>query len=212
MKDRLNKRTPLEIAIHNLNIEVVNLLFERGADISSGNLYNLVTSAFTDTIESDRTIPMIELLLNKASEKGIDINVTDEFGNTILESYITRYADSRYYFDINIIQLLLDRGANIDFIDQSGDTYLMCMIKRSYINSIKIIQLLLERGANINIRDKSGKTPLMIAFEHKNIKIVELLLERGANIDPSIKNKLNLNNSDSDIIIKRKILNYVLNN
>ena len=217
MNNILDKRTPLEMAINSNNIEVVNLLFERGADISSGNLHNLVIRTFENPNRRNKIIPIVNLLLNKADEKGLGVNFTNEFGDTILGSYIASCIYHPHNFDINIIQLLLDRGANIDFQGKSGNTYLMNMIKminlRHYANSIIIIQSLLERGADINLPDKSGKTPLMIAFERKNIEIVELLLNQNSIIiDPVIKNKLNLNNSDSVNNRKRKILSYFSHN
>ena len=61
------------------------------------------------------------------------------------------------------MQLLLDLGADINAVDNNGDT---AMHGAAYGNFPTIVQLLADRGANADIwkrPDKQGRTPLFIA-------------------------------------------------
>lgn len=84
--------------------------------------------------------------------------------------------------DIELIKLLLDKDANVNFINQNGYTALMvgpCM----WTGSIEVAKLLLDKGADTNIINKDGKTAFMLARSHGAIGVVQLLLEYGA--DPN---------------------------
>jgi uncharacterized protein len=62
---------------------------------------------------------------------------------------------------IKAIQLLLDRGADINAANQSGDTALHGATRRG---STAIIQFLVDHGANLRAKDARGWTPLDIAM------------------------------------------------
>ena len=86
-----------------------------------------------------------------------------------------------------IVQLLLEKGAEIEARDTYGWTPLMIAI---WYSTPKIVQLLIEKGAEVNARDKDGLTPLMIAAKLKALKgmgydarsneIIEMLKAAGA--------------------------------
>ncbi|AVL95187.1 ankyrin repeat protein [Moumouvirus australiensis] len=59
---------------------------------------------------------IIQLLI----EKGADINVVDEYGNTILQQAYKNSDDEKY---LDIVQLLLENGANISIKNNSGKTF-----------------------------------------------------------------------------------------
>ena len=75
-----------------------------------------------------------------------------------------------------IVTLLLDRGAKIDWKDKRDRTALARICMFGAFNTVK---LLLDRGADMNTKDKEGCTPL----HHACLKPVQLLLERGANVN-----------------------------
>ena len=87
----------------------------------------------------------------------------------------------------NIVEKLLDKGAEIDREDLFGNTPLFYAVKAGHLN---VVELLLNRGANINKIDKIGYTSLYYAVDFKNLDMVELLLKYGAKIsfkpNPSI--------------------------
>lgn len=85
----------------------------------------------------------------------------------------------------NIMELLLERGANID-AKSHGETALLKVSKKG-INDAHLAQILLDYGADVNIQDSKGNTALYYAAINKNLKMIDLLLDNGA--DMSIKNK-----------------------
>ena len=82
--------------------------------------------------------------------------------------------------DIEIVQMLLDRGANIYAKNIHGNTPLHNALKSM---EAKIIGMLLNHGANIDAANKSGMTPLHLAITHNSKEITTLLLSRGANVN-----------------------------
>ena len=78
-----------------------------------------------------------------------------------------------------VVQLLLDKGADIEARDHSGRTALWMAAKHGHK---AVVQLLLDKGANIEARNHSGQVALSSAAQHGHEAVVQLLLEKGANI------------------------------
>jgi ankyrin repeat protein len=82
--------------------------------------------------------------------------------------------------EVEIVQVLLEAGADIHFSPYFEDTPLGLA---ALTENLEIVKLLLKFGAN---PDNGGECPpLYWAVEHKNIKMIQLLLEAGANINGS---------------------------
>jgi ankyrin repeat protein len=81
------------------------------------------------------------------------------------------------YGHIDIVQLLLDRGALIDGVDSSGWAALHTGAIKGHLD---IVRLLLDRGAQIDAKDNMGATALLLAINKRHVEIVRLLLDRGA--------------------------------
>ena len=94
--------------------------------------------------------------------------------------------------DIDIVRILLDNGANINFKDNYGDTALMWASIEGHTD---IVQLLLDMGANLYLQNNHGTTAILLASSNGNTDVVELLLDRGAN--PNIQN----NNGNTALIL-----------
>lgn len=77
------------------------------------------------------------------------------------------------YNRLEMVEILLDRGANIDIIDFEGWTALM---EAAYFNNIDIAKLLIDRNANVNVVDSEGNTALSLAKGRGNFQIVEFLI------------------------------------
>ncbi len=79
-----------------------------------------------------------------------------------------------------VVEFLLQRGANIEARTERGVTPLYIAVKDS---QKEIVELLLQHGANIEAKEEDGFTPLHIAAKDGQKEIVELLLQCGANIE-----------------------------
>jgi ankyrin repeat protein len=95
--------------------------------------------------------------------------------------------DPRYISHAEQVRLLLDRGAEIEAVNEEYDTPL---IQAAAHGGTEVVKLLLERGANNEARDGPGLTALNAAAcacavidMPYTLDIVRLLLEKGANIE-----------------------------
>lgn len=107
-------------------------------------------------------------------EMGANLEYLDrKFGESILH-----YAC--LYNDINLVEILLDSGIDINIKDKQGNTPLFSVAQNS--KGLVVAKLLLQREANIHAKnDITGCTALHIAAEYANLEIAELLLDSGAN-------------------------------
>ena len=80
----------------------------------------------------------------------------------------------------NIVQLLLDKGADVHARDINGETALMTAAEKG---NTSIAKMLLEKGAEINTKNKQGQTPLLKIAEKENLDMINFLLENGADIN-----------------------------
>lgn len=80
----------------------------------------------------------------------------------------------------DILSLLLDRGADINFV---GGTQGTALAAAAYGGMHETVLLLLDRGADIDMVGGKHGTALAAAAYKGNKKIVSLLLDRGADID-----------------------------
>lgn len=114
----------------------------------------------------------------KKLNKDIDINIQDEYNNTLIHYAII-------FNQIEIIKLLLSYQCKIDYIDTDGKTILYYPIKYGYNNILKI---LLNNSKNIigihidNIKDKNNNTPLHYASLYNNTEALDYLLNFSTNI------------------------------
>src|SRR5262249_15915094 len=73
--------------------------------------------------------------------------------------------------------LLLDKGANVNAVSQTGATPLMS------VRNADIVALLVGRGADATIRSKRGETALADAASRGDLQGVRLLVAKGADVN-----------------------------
>lgn len=115
--------------------------------------------------------------------RGADVNAQDANGNTALHKIAGYSSESTE--TIEIIGLLIDKGANIEALNKAGATPLF---RAASMNNDKAAAYLLDRGANINVRDKAIKDTVLHAAANSIVKkesaqTVALLLDRGIDIN-----------------------------
>jgi len=76
------------------------------------------------------------------------------------------------------IEILIDRGADVNAADHAGNTPLHYASEMAHH---PCIELLLDRHANVNVTDGAGNTPLHLASRKGHHQCVEILIDRGAN-------------------------------
>jgi len=114
--------------------------------------------------------------VNTALKEGADINAKmPPIGKTALI-----WASEQGY--VEVVKLLLEKGANVDEKNFTGGTALMTALQQGHV---EIIKLLIEKGADVNIKDLNGVTPLRKAKEMGRSDIAELLESEGAKEDNS---------------------------
>lgn len=79
-----------------------------------------------------------------------------------------------------VVQLLLEHGAEVNLRDRSGDN---ALILASFHGSVHTVQTLLDNGADINAENKRGFTALVRAAQGSHPEILQRLLDRGASIN-----------------------------
>jgi ankyrin repeat protein len=112
----------------------------------------------------------VEKLLNK----GVDVDaVVKEDSWTALI-----WASRKGHTDI--VELLLNNGANVNLAPYSGVSALHLASKYGHK---QIVELLLNKGADVNAETSGKFTALILASEQGNIDIVKLLLDNGADVN-----------------------------
>jgi len=124
-------------------------------------------------------------LMRKYILKQKNVNIRDKDGKTLLH-----YAAQKGYLDV--IKLLLEKGADINAKDKDGKTPLHDAIIYSG-KSYELITFLIEKGADFNLKDKDGDIPIYLyAFKEANddefiTKVFEFCVQKGWNIKKSVK-------------------------
>jgi ankyrin repeat protein len=89
---------------------------------------------------------------------------------------------------VDILTVLIARGAKVDVQDDQGITPLMLAAKDGRVEAI---QALIAQGAKITVQDKLGENALHIAAAHGKKDAVAALLDRGADVRATTNTGLN---------------------
>lgn len=82
--------------------------------------------------------------------------------------------------DWNIVQLLLENGAQVDLQATDGSTALTIACRYGLRESV---QAILDNNPNMNILDERHRTPLSYAIRSGNMECVRLLVAHGAELE-----------------------------
>lgn len=179
-KSNKEGQNPLQLYLNNpysISIEMIKALVHAGADINARNkngdncLHIAIRHCWSDS-------SILELLT-----LGIDVKENNREGETALQAYFNK----RFHYNINIIQALIDTGANPHTRNNNGDNYLHMTIRDTQPDNIILEALSL--GINVNRLNKKNQTAMQAYLESSNflsIKVIEALILAGAH--PNSKN------------------------
>jgi len=196
------------------NLCATNRNIKNICDRYKGILYkNLITRDFGIGIDDPKTLYIIFNTLKKQGIEFFDIkrhfslyiNAIDEndldaiirLSRIININAKNRSGDTPLYYalrntsPIETIRLLIDRGANINKLENGS-------VPLNVANSDAAARLLIEKGADVKAYDKNGRTFVMIKTMTRNKELIKLALKGGANINAE------------DKIFKRSALIYAL--
>jgi hypothetical protein len=77
-----------------------------------------------------------------------------------------------------LVELLLDRGANINVQNAKGDTALMCACQAGGANILDIVLLLLKAGAKTDVVNRKGMTAVHLA-KWNHPRVLEAITEHA---------------------------------
>jgi ankyrin repeat protein len=182
--DGANKRgeTALMVAAMRDKVDVATVLLDNGARV---NAINPKSGSTCLMVAAEHNSPGVaRLLLDRvasASPEGRADELVRLYVNEGDHNRVTALMLAAKGGYPEIVEMLLDSGADIDSGDIESYTALSYACK---YNQANVVNLLLERNADISKRDISGHTPLHTACGGKSVEIVKLLLDRVASASP----------------------------
>ena len=198
---------PLLEALYKKNIGLVNLLIERGAnpnirDLNLGNTPLIIVTRWKEGAES---VEIANLLINR----GADPNLADTSGHhtplidairsghniAMVELFINNNANVNqaawettplicaiYSGVIDMIQLLIRHGANVDLPSRNGSV--TPIIAAVLTGNVDTLNFVLNLGADPNQATQRGETPLKRAVLNGDVEMVKALADHpGVEVD-----------------------------
>jgi len=169
-REEKNKCGPLYIAAQVGNIDIVELLIQRNADINLCNFegdHALIISVNLGHFD------IAKLLI----DSGADINHCDHANANALY-----FASQNGY--LNIVELLIQSASfNLDFNIFNSRTSANPLLAASKNGHIDIVKLLIQNGSDVNVYNFEGDTALIMASIMGNFDIAKLLIDSGADIN-----------------------------
>ncbi|MBD3789470.1 MAG: ankyrin repeat domain-containing protein [Campylobacterales bacterium] len=131
-------------------------------------------------IVNDSVVKMRSLLQNGASATK-SILIGEEYDLEEYDEISPLFYAIRKYASIDMIELLLEHGADILSVDSDGISALDVAIK---FKRKDVAKFCIDQGIDLNqTKRKSGILPLMLASCFSDLEMIELLINAGAKLD-----------------------------
>jgi len=168
---QLKQYSLIHIATIHSNIETIEFLIEKGANINAGDLNNITSLALAAAVQSPQ---VIKLLL----AHGADADIQSKSGSTPL---IRALLANNHI----AVKMLVDASKNLEHCDTKGTTALLACLQapRDWGQQTVMMETLIKGGCNVNFQNSSGATPLMVASGMGRRDLAQLLIDAGADIN-----------------------------
>lgn len=145
-------------------------------------------------MDTAKSVGRVRQLLNAIHRNDVEavrglihagVNVNTEIEHFGLKGYSPLHmAAGSNETDLEIVEMLLYKGANIDAVREGGETPLLLAADSS---ASAIASRLIRAGADINAANEWGRTALHSAAAQKNPEMVRMLIDAKANLNAKIK-------------------------
>lgn len=175
--------TALRAAAESHQEAAVRLLLDRGAETNTRRLYYNMLVAAVSG-DNGGSENIVRLLL----DRGADINAGDGFSGNALQNAVSSGNE-------DLLRLLLDKGADVNACRQyGGSSHYTLPFRNPLYRAIKdrkdiaLVKLLIDKRADVNLRytnnyDNKSYSAIAAAASVGSEDIVRLLLDRGANVN-----------------------------
>ncbi|MHC4330155.1 MAG: ankyrin repeat domain-containing protein [Planctomycetota bacterium] len=169
--------TLLNLAIRHKRADIATLLINQGADVNGRNEHGIrhTNGMPLHYVGHFGNAAVAELLI----ANGAHVEARTRYGFTPLQC-ATGYLGPDGSGQLDVIKLLISKGADIEEGDDWDNGPLWWAVRR---NHPEVVKVLLDRGADIEARNWRRDTPLHQAVKDERLEIVKLLIKRGAYID-----------------------------
>ena len=163
-----------------------------GFDTPKNPLKRQVPRSFAPTSESDKKalmdaiknedISAVSQLLSKGVDPNCELILSDGSRNSPLSCSIAYWANDE------IAKLLIDAGADVNYIDDSDGGEFPLLFYSIWLGSSMLVEYLLRNGADPNreriLKDGSRSSPLLYSiYAQPNTEIPKMLIEAGADVN-----------------------------
>ena len=147
-------QTPLVVACEQGLTEAIGMLLELGANI---NLEDSAGNTVLTLASNQLNVPVVQYLL----ARGASTDARNGRGQTALsalfeDSYLQDYTLEKVEMLLQVITLLVEHGANVNTVDNKGNSVLMLWIVED--GCVPAIKQLLDYGADVSVKNRKGKS------------------------------------------------------
>jgi len=200
-------KTALALATFNGNYEVASYLVDNKADVNKADAQrftplfwavdrrNMETAPNFPWMVTADPMPLIRKLLDAGANPNALVNNTPrarmrEGSPRIV--FATALMRAAFAADLDLVTLLLDRGADPKITSRDSETMLSAAAGLAFIHGyhrgkspeerLQVVKRFVELGNDVNWPDDYGITPLMAAGNYGNVPIIQYLIDAGADL------------------------------
>ena len=158
--------------------ELINAILGGGADLNSQDNSGVTVLMHSIRLQDQRW----QLSAALATQPNVDLAIADNKGDTALH-----YAAVAGYDDAGkLINVLMQKGANVNAQNKNGQTPLFCAVHEDRAKNLAT--LIINGKADVNLADEDGITVLHKAASMNNVSLMKFLIDNGADITAKAKN------------------------